>query len=196
MKNNHFWLFLWVCACFITLGACNSNETTETYNADSSGNISAAKNTVDSFAVYEKALALDSLNIDLRNALAAKYYSADDYERAEFHYSKVCNVDKKNLLALTGLGNIFYDTKQFKKAIEYYQKALSIDEKNTNVRCDMATCYLNINLPGKALIILKENLAIDYNHAQSHHNLSVVYQKLGKQKEADEEMRIYNNLSN
>lgn len=52
----------------------------------------------------------------------------------------------------------------------------------------MATCYLNLKNVEIALKILLENTKIDYNHAQTHHNLSIVYSKLGKPKEASAEM--------
>jgi tetratricopeptide (TPR) repeat protein len=169
--------------------SCNSNTS-----------LKVEKNTiddfpVDSFAFYENALVSDSLNVDLRFALANNYYVKEQFEKAISHLLIICQIDNRNEAALITLGNIYYDTEQFEKAIEYYEKALVLDDKNVNVRCDMATCYLNIKKPEKALVLLKKNIEMDHNHAQSHFNLSVVYKALGKTKEAEEELAISNKFS-
>jgi hypothetical protein len=45
------------------------------------------------------------------------------------------------------------------------------------------------------MVLLKENIKIDYNHLQSHHNLSLVYDKLGMKTESAEELAIFDKLS-
>jgi tetratricopeptide (TPR) repeat protein len=152
-------------------------------------------NTLNNFNTIEESLLKDSLNTNVRLDLASKYYTQQNFEKALFHFLKVSEIEPKNLIALINIGNIYYDTQVFDKAIIYYDKALTIDNNNINVKCDKATCYLNSNMPDKAIEILKENIKQDYNHAQSHHNLSVIYRQLGKNKEADEELLIFNKLN-
>ena len=149
----------------------------------------------DSTAFYENILSKDSLNIELRLALATNYYAERNFDKAIYHLLIVYNIDNNNIEALINLGNVYYDWGQNEKAIEFYEKALVLDTKNVNVRCDLATCYLNIKDPEKALSLLKKNLGQDKNHVQTHHNLAVVYKELGKTKEAEEEINIYNNLN-
>lgn len=174
--------------------ACNSNQQTEKNNQNkgSIGNTDAFS--ADSFAFYENILINDSLNTELRTALASNYYADKNFKKAINHLLIVCQIDDKNIESFILLGNIYYDVEQNENAIEYYEKALALDDKNVDVRCDLATCYLNIEKPEQACALLKQNIAIDNNHAQSHHNLSVVYTQLGKAKEAEDEMKIYNNL--
>jgi tetratricopeptide (TPR) repeat protein len=194
MSKTFFWVV--VCVSFIALISCNSNERVEAYHPAAQTKDIVRSSVSDSIAIYEKTLQADSLNAGLRNKVAALYYASDQFDKGIYHFTRVCRSEPKNLTALTGLGNIYYDSKNYEQAVAYYEKALSVDKKNTNVRCDLATCYLNMDMPEKALKLLKENIAIDNNHIQSHHNLSVVYSKLGRQKEADEELAIYNKLSN
>ena len=89
---------------------------------------------------------------------------------------------------------MYYDTDQYDNAITYYEKALALNDKNVDVRCDLATCYLNEKKTDQAYKLLKKNLDINPNHAQSHHNLSVVYGQMGKTKEAEAELKIFNSL--
>lgn len=193
-KKLSFGLFI-IVSLFFLFTACNYTkqnnsekltedlkETPETFSADS-------------FAFYEEILEDDSLNTELRLALAANYYVEKQFEKAIYHLLIVCRIDKKNIEALITLGNVYYDAGQDVDAIIYYEKALVMDNKNVDVLCDLATCYLNMNKPDKSYSLLMKNLKINPNHAQSHHNLSVVYTQLGKTKEAAEEMEIYNKLS-
>ncbi|MCX6230110.1 MAG: tetratricopeptide repeat protein [Bacteroidetes bacterium] len=149
----------------------------------------------DSFAIYEKELIKDSLNIEMRIMLANNYYVKKQFDNAIYHLKIVSTLDEKNENALILLGNIYYDIEQSDKAIIYYEKALKLNDKNVNVRCDLATSYLNIKNPEKACSLLKKNIQINYNHAQSHHNLSIAYKQLGKTKEAEEELKIFNKLA-
>ena len=97
------------------------------------------------FAMMENNLANDSLNLQLRSVLAAKYYAAGQLDKAVYHYLKIYDQDNKNINALNNLGNIYYDSRQDDKAIEFYEKGLAIDSADIDVRCDLATCYSNIN---------------------------------------------------
>ena len=195
MGNKRNWGFLIIAPLIFSLFACNSNKPIESSSPIKDLTTNKDAFPQDSFAYYEKALSEDSLNIDLRIAIATNYYSKKQFEKAIDHLLIVYRIDSKNVDAIITLGNIYYDSEQNEKAIEYYEKALLIDNKNVNVRCDLATCYLNIKNPEKARILLKKNIEIDFNHAQSHHNLSVVYSQLGKTKEAEDEMKIFNSLN-
>jgi len=193
-KRN--WAGFIVLACFsVTFLACNSKTPNEQANKKNNVNQPVSGFPADSFAYYENALAKDTANMGLRMALATNYYSEKQYDKAILHLQKVYNSDKKNKDVVITLGNVYYDAGQYDKGIEFYEKALTIDPKNSNVRCDLATCYLNIKNTEKAFKLLKKNIEMDYNHAQSHHNLSVVYKQMGKIKESEEELVIFNKLN-
>ncbi len=183
---------IFIALVFLLLISCNSDEQKVEQSKKTGTSQELAK---DSFAYYENLLKSDSLNNELRLALSANYYSVKMFDKAIEHLSIVCSTDKKNKEAFAMLGNVYYDTEQFEKAIEFYEQAVNLDPKNLNVRCDLATCYLNIKKYDKALDLLKKNISIDNNHIQSHHNLSVLYTQMGKTKEADQEMKIFNKLS-
>jgi Tfp pilus assembly protein PilF len=195
MKKRTFGVLFFLIALTVIFVACNQNRPVvpEKVVANNPNQMGAGFSS-DSFAYYENELAKDSLNIDLRLALATNYYAERLFEKATDHLLRVIRQDPKNMEALVTLGNVYYDAGQDANAVKYYEKALQLEPKNVNVRCDLATCYLNMKQPEKSLTLLKKNLEIDPNHAQSHHNLSVVYEQLGKTKEAEEQMKVFNSL--
>jgi tetratricopeptide (TPR) repeat protein len=185
---------LGVVTLLFVFAACDQNKPVVPEGMNNVQNTGTTAFPQDSFAYYENILVKDSMNVELRMALATNYYSERLFEKAIDHLLKVVRIDSKNKEALTTLGNVYYDAGQNENAVIYYEKLLALDNKNVNVRCDLATCYLNLKQPEKSLSLLKKNLEIDPNHAQSHHNLSVVYGQLGRTKEAEEQMKVFNSL--
>lgn len=186
------------CATGLALSSCNSGEPQKTTTPTPAEQPAATQNDAlpaNDMSAMEAALAQDSTNIQLRTQVAANYYNAGDLNKAAYHFSIVRMIDPKNLDALKNLGNINYDAHKDEAAIHFYEEALKIQPDDINMRCDLATCYSRINKMKKATDILKENIKKDFNHAQSHYNLSVIYEQDGKMKEAAEEMKIYQKIS-
>jgi Tfp pilus assembly protein PilF len=194
MNKSAFYSFLFFIALIFTLSACDSNKPVVPEGIDNVANHDAGGFPSDSFAYYENILMKDSMNVELRLALATNYYSERLFEKAIDHLLKVVRMENNNLEALITLGNVYYDAGQNDNAVVYYEKVLQLDPRDVNVRCDLATCYLNMKQPEKSMNLLKKNLEIDPKHAQSHHNLSVVYNQMGRAKEAEEEMKVFNSL--
>ncbi len=192
-KKTLFGLFI-ITSLIITISGCKYEIQKDAVNQDKDLSVSAEIFPTDSFAFYENILLKDSLNTELHLAIASNYYAEKQFDKAIEHLISVCRIDNKNTEAFITLGNVYYDTEHYEKAVQYYEKALLLDPNNVNVRCDQATCYLNIQNIEMAFKLLKKNIEIAPDHAQSHHNLSVVYSQMGKSKEAEEELQIFNRL--
>ncbi|MFZ4400555.1 MAG: tetratricopeptide repeat protein [Bacteroidales bacterium] len=195
MYNKFSTSFYFIISLVFLISACNNEVQKTIVNPGNEVNHTIDAFPADSFAFYENVLIKDSLNKDLHLAIATNYYAEKQFDKAIEHLLTVCRLDAKNLIACITLGNIYYDTKQDEKAIMFYEKALLLDQENVNVRCDLATSYLNLKNAEKSLILLKENIKMEPKHAQSHHNLSLVFSQLGKTKEAEAEMKIFNELN-
>jgi Tfp pilus assembly protein PilF len=193
MSKSNLFSLIFIIALIIASFGCK-NKTDVKPNIISIRHDAADNFPADSFALYEKELSTDSLNIEMRLMLANNYYVKKQFDNAIYHLKIAVSIDDKNETALVLLGNIYYDIEQSDKAVIYYEKALKINDKNVNVRCDLATSYLNLKDPEKACSLLKKNIQINYNHAQSHHNLSIAYKQLGKIKEAEAEEKIFHQL--
>lgn len=194
MTANIFRILFTLCFTTLLISSCNNSELkvsgSQNSNEESKQMIIPAIS-MDNPVALESALETDSMNTEIRLRLAAQYYTSKNFDKALYHYLLVNRIDKKNLAALFNLGNVYYDTQQDELAIKYYENYLELDKSNSNVRCDLATCYLNLNNTNKAISLLRENIKINYNHPQSHYNLSVILKKVGKNAEAEEEMKIY-----
>ncbi|MFI5150477.1 MAG: tetratricopeptide repeat protein [Bacteroidia bacterium] len=181
-------LFPAILSVCMLLSACHSSELKKNEP------LPPAPSAGGDFSALETNLAHDTGNTELRLLLASKYYAAGDLDRATDLYYQVYKKDNTIQTALINLGNIAYDRHQDDKAIAYYEKALETDSLNLDVRCDLATCYANVSKLNKAIEILRFNIRTDPNHIKSHYNLSVILQKKGELKEAEDELKIYNTL--
>lgn len=200
MLRKRIELLLIICFALTLLISCNSGkqkkglETVEQYDQY----VPSAENqnmiTLENLAKDEEILKKDSLNIEMRIRLASSYYTINETLRAIDHFLVVHKIDEKNLTALIALGNLYMDTKQNGRAIEFYEKALEQDSLNLNVRCDMGTCYKRLEMFEKAIQIWKNIIEINYNHAVSHYNLYIVYNKIDNHKEAEKEKRIFDKI--
>jgi Tfp pilus assembly protein PilF len=195
MSNKLQFAFLIFISLLFSLYSCNSDVKKSALKVDNDSIVLNNAFPADSFAFYENILMKDSLNIPLHMDLAVNYYAENKLDKAIVHLLKVCSIDTKNLDAFITLGNVYFDAEQSENAVIYYEKALVLDPTNINVKCDLATSYLNIRNTEKSLQLLRENIKIAPNHAQSHHNLSIVYSQMGKIKEAEAEMKIFNELN-
>ncbi len=186
--------------CFIAflMASCNNSELK--VSSDKNENTEKLQQNLPSISMdnpesYELALKTDSLNTDIRLKLAAIYYTNKNFDKAIYHYLIINGIDKDNMATLLNLGNLYYDTQRNEEAIKYYERYLKLDKNNSNVCCDLATCYMNLKNTDKAISLLRENIKINFNHPQSHYNLSVILKQTGKTAEAEEELKIYNSMS-
>lgn len=106
----------------------------------------------------------------------------------EEEYKRIIAEDPQNYEALVGLGNLYFDNQQYQQAVEYYRRALKIKPDDPNVRTDLAICYTYLDLLDLAASELKQVIEKYPNHAQAHFNLAIVYQRMGRIKDAIEEL--------
>jgi len=112
----------------------------------------------------------------------------------EEEYKRILTEDPDNYEALVGLGNLYFDNQQYQQAVEYYRRALKIKPDDPNVRTDLAICYTYLDLLDLAASELKQVIQKYPNHAQAHFNLAVVYQRMGRIKDAIEELDTFMKL--
>ena len=194
MKNKTVVASFVIAGLMVSMAGCNYSRHMAPEESQTETVSDANAFTADSFAFYENILRTDSVNVPLQMALASNYYADRKFNEAIDHLLKVYGIDNKNLEMLVMLGNVYYDAGLYDNAVIYYEKALVLDNSNVNVRCDLATCYLNLKKPEISEALLKKNLSIAPNHPQTHHNLSVVYSQMGRDKEAEEQMKVFNAL--
>lgn len=112
----------------------------------------------------------------------------------EEEYKRILAEDPHNYEALVGLGNLYFDNQQYQQAVEYYRRALKIKPDDPNVRTDLAICYTYLDLLDLAASELKQVIEKYPNHAQAHFNLAIVYQRMGRIKDAIDELDTFMKL--
>lgn len=95
---------------------------------------------------YEKALALQPGNLEIKTALAACYVegSAEPMKGITM-LREVIAVDSNNVKALLNLGMFAIKSGQTEKAIERFQKIISVDTTFIEAYLYLADCYERIN---------------------------------------------------
>ncbi len=81
----------------------------------------------------------------------------------------------RDLALLTELANKLYDGGQYGEAVEYYRRALTLEPGNIGVSTDLGTALFYSGKPDEAIAQFQQSLKIDPRHAQTLHNLVVVY---------------------
>jgi tetratricopeptide (TPR) repeat protein len=112
----------------------------------------------------------------------------------EEEYKRILAEDPNNYEALVGIGNLYFDNQQYQQAVEYYRRALKIKPDDPNVRTDLAICYTYLDLLDLAASELKQVIQKYPNHAQAHFNLAIVYQRMGRIKDAIYELDTFMKL--
>ncbi len=80
-----------------------------------------------------------------------------------------------NAALAADLANKFYDASRYEEAIVYYERALKLDPRNVNVITDYGTALYYAGKPDEALAQYNRSLQLNPRHAQSLHNLVIVY---------------------
>lgn len=81
----------------------------------------------------------------------------------------------RDLALLTELANKLYDGGHYGEAVEYYRRILTLEPGNLGVSTDLGTALFYSGKPDEAIAQFNQSLKIDPRHAQTLHNLVVVY---------------------
>jgi hypothetical protein len=81
----------------------------------------------------------------------------------------------QDLALLTELANKLYDGGHYGEAVEYYRRILTMEPGNIGVSTDLGTALFYSGKPDEAITQFNQSLKIDPRHAQTLHNLVVVY---------------------
>jgi len=76
---------------------------------------------------------------------------------------------------LSQLANKLYDAGQFGEAAEYYRRILKLEPANIEVSTDLGTALFYTGKSEEAIAQFKHSLKLDPKHAQTLHNLVIVY---------------------
>lgn len=163
--------------CYLTLAVrCHSEENL------------TRKAQIDS---YQKQLAVDATQVDIRLKLAKVYLQIEAYTQAVAEYREVISFREampNHNSALPegyyGLGLAYAGLEKFDEAIEAYKQAIQYAPEWAHIHAALGAGYANLHQYDVALNAYKTAHDLKPDDAMIHHQLGNIYSKRGKRTEA------------
>lgn len=87
---------------------------------------------------YKEALALDTQNSYIHQAMASAYRKIGEFASSRNHLNQSLDIDDKNPITYYNYGNLLVDMKHFDEAKEMYKKALELDANFNEAKEELA----------------------------------------------------------
>ncbi len=145
------------------------------------------KDTLKAEAIYKKALAVDSLDINNYLSLSWLYESAgqnnshlmpgkkNDLGKAIFYCQKAIKLDPTSAYSYYSLGDVYIDLEMYDNAIANFQKALKIDSAYVDAINDMGNAYYYKKDNANAILNYQKVIRIEPKFAYAYNNLANTY---------------------
>jgi len=137
----------------------------------------------------------DPLKAQEHADLASIYEEKGEYDLAIREGEEAIKMDSRNMKALIAVWNSHLQTGSYDKAERYYKKAMKIEPKNGALLNNTAMLYLFTGRFEEAERLAREAIAANSPHVGYYYDtLGKIYEKMGKEKEAQEAFDKANEL--
>ncbi len=137
----------------------------------------------------------DPLKAQEHADLASIYEEKGEYDLAIREGEEAMKMDSRNMKALIALGNSHLQKGNYDRAERYYKKAMKIEPKNGAILNNTAMLYLFTRRLEEAERLAREAISTNSPHVGYYYDtLGKVYEKMGKEKEAQEAFEKANEL--
>ena len=109
--------------------------------------------------------------------------------------TKSIQKDPKYYKAYYNLGNIYFEQNKVVKAIENYKLALKYNKEMPFIYYNLGCAYLKDAQFAKAKTNFMKAISLKNNEKDFYYNLALTYKKMGKDKQAQKALDLYNQLS-
>lgn len=140
---------------------------------------------------YQKQLATDATQVDIRLQLAKVYLQIEAYTQAVAEYREIISfvgtVPNHNPAlpkGYYGLGLAYAGLEKFNEAIEAYQQAIQYAPEWAHIHAALGAGYASLHRYDEALDAYKTAHSLQPDDAMIHHQLGNIYSKRGKRAEA------------
>ena len=149
----------------------------------------------DELLKYKTAIAVNPSNSEALYDLGAVYSRMGRYAAAQQAYLACLEIRPDHVDALNNLGNVYLRWHQIHKAVEAYTKALDSDSTYTRAYYNLANAYLMSGDGARAQPLFEQAVSFDSTYGAPRLALAQLYRKAGRTTDAENQMRIYRNLS-
>jgi tetratricopeptide (TPR) repeat protein len=142
----------------------------------------------DSFALFERAIAVTGDNAVAQNNLAAAHYQrnhAGDLERAVSHYAEAVRIDPGYATAINSLAGALSRLGRDEEAIERWSDAVRLEPRFKSALCNLCGALVRVGRHEEAEQRCVEALRVDPHAACAHYNLGHLYLQQSRNPEAE-----------
>ncbi len=125
---------------------------------------------------YEKGLAIDPSNSDLRLTVGNFYGKQKSLDLAIKAYDKAIQNDPKNSFAYSNAGYAYQQKGDLNKAAEYFQKATEVDPKDAVAWYDLGSLKSKQGNYDEAIANFLKSLALDAESYKANLSLAMAYE--------------------
>jgi len=133
---------------------------------------------------YEKALAINSDNVDARVYAGRLHQEKKDFAGAGEHYRKGLEILPHDGELLVLMATVRYDVKDYNGALEYCGQALTLHPERSDVYRTLGMVRRETGDRKAAFDSLQKALALDSEDAETYRQLALTYLKFGDQDNA------------
>jgi len=127
---------------------------------------------------FQKALLLDSANIEIYLNLASVNFYKKQYLKARELSQRALQIDKRSADAYNLLGMLAAKKGEYKSAIDYYDLGLGQKSNNAYILNNKGYAFLSLNMMDQALININESLIIHPENPWVYRNKGIYYLKI------------------
>jgi tetratricopeptide (TPR) repeat protein len=143
---------------------------------------------------YQEALRANSEATGVHYALGSIYADSGKYEEAAQEFEAELKINPMDALALWKAGEIAL-RKDPRSACQYLERALALDPDLPQARLAYGRALLRLQEPEKAVVEFQQVEHLAPEEDSVHYHLANAYRKLGRSREADAELAIFQELA-
>ena len=155
-------------------------------------------NAVEALAAFQKVLQLDPVSVRAMNNLGQAYEALARFQDAEKAYLAAIAAErqqaKKTEWPSYNLGLFYLNKGRVDDAIPYFRQALERNPQFASAKMKLATAIAKKGLSPEALDLLNQAVALEPENAEAHYRLGQLLNRLGKHKEAEQHLALFNQL--
>jgi len=144
------------------------------------------KNYENAISDYSKAIELDPKETIAYKNLGLTYDHMGEYAKAIYNYTKMIDINPKDEVAFYYRGASYDDSGKYELAIKDFTKAIKLNPNDVFNYHYRGISYEHSGEYEKAISDYRDAIKINPDYIEAYENLSDVYKKLGKRKEAEE----------
>jgi tetratricopeptide (TPR) repeat protein len=156
---------------------------------------SAQKNTDKAIEEYKAAISRSPNTPGLHYALGDIFWRAGRFADAEQYFREELKVSPEDYMAAWKIGNIYIYYTRWDDAIPWIEKAIQIAPDLAQAHRDLGKAYFEKNELEKAVKEYTKVAELAPDEDTVHYRLAIIYRRLGRQNEAQDEMNLFGKLN-